>query len=112
MTQLTLADRESCDKAMPWSERLDAPGVLHHFKVRGIERRDIFQGDTGREDFLGRLAKLLPATQTACYAWAVRDLGLALTELARRLGLSPSGVSDAVQRGETLVRENHHKLVT
>ena len=27
---------------MPRSARLDAPGVLHHVMIRGIERRDIF----------------------------------------------------------------------
>jgi REP element-mobilizing transposase RayT len=48
---------------------LDAPGVLHHIIIRGIERRKIFTNDRDREDFLDRLAKLLPETETACYAW-------------------------------------------
>jgi REP element-mobilizing transposase RayT len=39
--------------------------------VRGIERRNIFRDDTDREEFLGRLAKLVPETQTACYAWVL-----------------------------------------
>jgi len=37
--------------------------------IRGIERRKIFINDKDREDMVERLAKLLPETQTACYAW-------------------------------------------
>lgn len=55
---------------MPRSARLDAPGVLHHIMIRGIERRPIFRSDQDREDLLERLSILLPETQTACYAWA------------------------------------------
>jgi putative transposase len=55
---------------MPRQARLDAPGVLHHIMIRGIERRKIFLDDRDREDFLDRLATLLPETGTACYAWA------------------------------------------
>ncbi len=54
---------------MPRQARLDAPGVLHHIMIRGIERRKIFVNDRDREDFLERLSKLLPQTETACYAW-------------------------------------------
>ncbi len=54
---------------MPRQARLDAPGVLHHIMIRGIERRKIFINDRDREDCLDRLAKLLPETGTACYAW-------------------------------------------
>ena len=55
---------------MPRLARLDAPGVLHHVMIRGIERRNIFEDDTDRKDFIERLDILLPKTQTACYAWA------------------------------------------
>ena len=56
---------------MPRQARLDAPGVLHHIMVRGIERREIFKNDEDRKDFLDRLAKLLPMTETSCYAWVL-----------------------------------------
>ena len=39
---------------MPRLARLDAPGVLHHVMGRGIERNDIFQSDTDRQDFVDR----------------------------------------------------------
>ena len=56
---------------MPRQPRLDAPGVLHHVMVRGIERRAIFRDDTDRADFLGRLAALVSATGLSVYAWAL-----------------------------------------
>ena len=55
---------------MPRLARLDAPGVLHHIMIRGIERRKIFRNKKDREDFLDRLGKLLPETRTGCYGWA------------------------------------------
>ena len=56
---------------MPRSARLDAPGVLHHVIIRGMERRSIFRNKLDREDFLRRLGNLLEQTRTACYAWAL-----------------------------------------
>ncbi len=55
---------------MPRQARLDAPGVLHHIMIRGINCRKIFLNNKDREDFLERLSKLLPQTETVCYAWA------------------------------------------
>lgn len=55
---------------MPRQARLDAPGVLHHIMIRGMERREIFLDDGDREDLQERLAHLLPQTGTHCYAWA------------------------------------------
>lgn len=55
---------------MPRQARLDAPGVLHHVMVRGIERRALFRDDADRTDFVERLAALVPATGLAVYAWA------------------------------------------
>ena len=53
---------------MPRLARIDAPGV-DRVMIQGIERRKIFLNDKDREDMLDRLAKLLPETETACYAW-------------------------------------------
>ena len=44
------------------------------------------------------------ARSLLCY-WAVRELGLSQTELARRLHLSPEGISLSVKRGEHLAQE-------
>lgn len=56
---------------MPRLARLDAPGVLHHIIIRGIERRKIFGDDQDKDNLIDRLSILLPETQTACYAWAL-----------------------------------------
>ena len=56
---------------MPRAARLDAPGAVHHVIIRGIERRNIFKDDRDREELLERLGRLLAATKTACYAWAM-----------------------------------------
>jgi REP element-mobilizing transposase RayT len=56
---------------MPRGARLDAPGTLHHVMVRGIERRNIVDDETDREDFIFRLGKLAEATGTVIYAWAL-----------------------------------------
>ena len=55
---------------MPRLARLDAPGVIHHVIIRGIERRMIFRDNKDRKDMIDRLADLLPATKTCCYSWA------------------------------------------
>ena len=49
---------------------LDAPGVLRHITIRGIERRPIFKADQDRKDSLERVSTLLPQTRTVCCAWA------------------------------------------
>ena len=55
---------------MPRTARLDAPGVLHHVMIRGIEGSKIFRNNKDRDDFIERLENLFPSTQTNCYAWA------------------------------------------
>ena len=56
---------------MPRLARLDAPGILHHIMIRGIERQDIFRKDKDRDDFIERLSTILPETKTLCYAWVL-----------------------------------------
>jgi hypothetical protein len=54
---------------MPRLARLDAPGVLHHLIICGVECRLIFKDDQDRENFLERLTILLPETQTIWTRW-------------------------------------------
>ncbi len=53
---------------MPRGPRLDAPGVLHHVMVRGLERRAIFREDQDRRDFVVRVA-----ARAQAHAWAEHD---------------------------------------
>jgi len=41
--------------------------------IRGIEGQKIFLSSRDYEDFLERLAALLPETKTSCYAWALLE---------------------------------------
>ena len=56
---------------MPRGPRLDAPGVLHHVMVRGIERTALFRDQRDRDAFLGRLATVVQPGGAAVYAWAL-----------------------------------------
>src|SRR5574341_946716 len=56
---------------MPRQARLDAPGVLHHVMVRGLERRPIFRDDADRGEFCARVGRLVETTGLAVYAWAL-----------------------------------------
>lgn len=56
---------------MPRKSRLDAPGVLQHVIVRGIEKRKIFLDETDRHLFVKRFTDLLSVTETECLAWAL-----------------------------------------
>ncbi|BBO91405.1 transposase [Desulfosarcina ovata] len=57
--------------AMPRLARLDAPGILHHVIIRGIERKNIFRDTTDKQNLVDRLDQLVPQTQTRCYAWVL-----------------------------------------
>ena len=56
---------------MPRLNHLDTPGVLHHVIIRGIEHKKIFRDKTDRDNFIGRLARLMPETHTCFYAWVL-----------------------------------------
>ncbi|MFB3122270.1 MAG: transposase [Candidatus Binatia bacterium] len=56
---------------MPREARLDAPGILHHVMVRGLDYRAIFRDDVDQRDFLTRLGGLVEATTLTVYAWAL-----------------------------------------
>ncbi len=55
---------------MPRQPRLDAPGVLHHVMVRGIERTTLFRDERDHADFVARVAALAEAGAWVVFAWA------------------------------------------
>lgn len=56
---------------MPRQARPDAPGILQHVMIRGIERGRIFDDDKDRSDFIKRMGELALETETKIYAWAL-----------------------------------------
>ncbi|MFH1628011.1 MAG: hypothetical protein ABIE47_04730 [Pseudomonadota bacterium] len=71
---------------------------------------DIFE--IGVDDIFikGKQQKRVTPRRLFCF-WAVRELGISLTELARRLRISVSGVGYSVERGEIIARENDYQLI-
>lgn len=89
---------------MPRLARLDAPGVLHHIIIRGIERSAIFKDDQDRENLLERLSFLLPETQTICYAWVLMS-----NHAHFLLRSGPAGISQFMQRLLTGYAVSYHR---
>jgi hypothetical protein len=75
--------------------------------IEGIGR--IFRMQPDEIVSKGKQKKKVLARSLLCY-WAVNGLGLSLTELAGRLGMSVPGVGYAAKRGETIARSNHYQL--
>ena len=53
----------------------------------------------------GKVRKRVADRSLLCF-WAVRELGISMTESSRRLNLSLSGVSQSVTRGEKIAEIN------
>jgi hypothetical protein len=70
--------------------------------VMELDASDIWKG--------GKSRNRVAARSLLCF-WAVRELGISMTELSRRLDFSLSGVSQTVIRGEKLAEENGFKLL-
>ena len=72
-------------------------------EILGIEKDAIYSK--------GRRKIQVAARSLLCY-WAVRELGLTATELAKRLGQTQPAVSYAVIRAEQMAKERNYNLVS
>jgi predicted transcriptional regulator len=54
----------------------------------------------------GKYPKVIAARRLVCF-WAVRELGISQTRLARMLRISQPAVSAAVSRGEHLAKDHN-----
>ena len=82
---------------------VDLDGIASRVtEICDIQVNDIF--------LKGKQQKRVKARSLFCY-WAVRELGMSLTELARRLGITVAGVGYSVERGEIIARGNHFQLI-
>ena len=52
---------------MPGKSRSDAAGTLHHVMVRGIERIELFRGETDSNHFAERLVEVMEDTKAKGY---------------------------------------------
>lgn len=82
----------------------------------GITQKDIarrvaciFEIEPGEIFIKDRRKRLSEARGVFCY-WSVRELGISLSNLARDLSITISGVSVAVKRGEMVVRQGGYQL--
>ncbi len=105
---------------MPRLARLDASGALHHVMCRGIERRPIVRDDTDRAVFVEHLRRVLTATGTPCYAWALlpnhvhlllRTGAVPLTTLMRRLLTGYAGAFNRRHRRHGYLFQNRYKSI-
>ena len=71
-------------------------------EICGVKEEEVFSK--------GRQKNRVKARSLLCY-WAVREAGISLRALAKRLGISAPGVGYAVERGEAIVQENHFELI-
>ena len=82
--------------------RLKAVG----FTLEKLARRvaEIFGMEVGDIWLSGKHARIVPARSVFCY-WAVRELGMRETEVARRLKLTQPAVYISVRRGQHIAKE-------
>ncbi len=69
--------------------------------ILGVKSEQIWQK--------GKHRQIVKARSLLCY-WAVLELGISTTELARRIGMTQSAISNSVYRGESIARENRYEL--
>lgn len=88
----------------------------HQYKIEGFDFdkalqlvANIFKLESREIVTAGKQPLRVQARSLLCY-WAVRELGLSVTSVATRLGLTQPAASRAVQRGERLAQEQNYSL--
>jgi len=71
-------------------------------EVLGVEQEKVWAA--------GRHREIVKARSLLCY-WAVRELGVTMISLSRRLDLSVTAIGKAVIRGEGLAKANKYSLI-
>lgn len=85
--------------------------IARGYDLEALAKRveDVFVMEPGDIYSPGKYKRLIKPRSVFCY-WAVRELGETATSLAKRLGLTQSGVSKSVLRGEKIVKDMNLKL--
>ena len=107
-TDFVLAVLEESEESLERRYELETQGVNLDDVARraaflfGIEPNEIYTS--------GKQPSLVGARSLFCY-WAVRELGISATALARKLKLSQPAVSISVKRGEKIARDKDFDLL-
>jgi chromosomal replication initiation ATPase DnaA len=98
----------AAQKALERKYALAAEGVDLDQLLQIVGR--LMSVDPRRIPGTSKLRDIVKARSLVCY-WGAAELGLTLTEMAKRLGISLSTASVAAQRGEQLALENQYSLM-
>ncbi|MBW2139351.1 MAG: hypothetical protein JRH06_17625 [Deltaproteobacteria bacterium] len=95
-------------------ERLDRRHELQRmgYTLERLRERVLDLYGIEKEELLSRSRQKIrsEARSVFCY-WAVLELGISGTEMARRLGMSQSGVAYAIRRGERVAKNKGFKML-
>jgi hypothetical protein len=88
-------------KIMPRQARLDTPGTLHHVIIRGIEKKHLVDDVKDKKEFVFRMddgsrRRFVSEARRIIACRLVKDYGIPLSEIARRVGVSTSAVSKMI----------------
>ena len=72
--------------------------------------KEIFDIDSDDIYSKGRRRRQVEARSLLCY-WAVHELGISCTYLAKHLGMTQPGIGYAVSRGEKIAKTKHYELL-
>jgi putative transposase len=98
----------SAEEAMEKRYALRARGVTLDFiasrvsRVLGVKPEEVWAE--------GKYRRIVEARSLLCY-WAVRELGVPMSSLARKLKVSIPSVSDTVTRGRRIAEEKQLNLL-
>jgi REP element-mobilizing transposase RayT len=76
----------------------------YNFERIGARVAKLYRMETNEILAKGRQRQRVQARSLLCF-WAVRHFGIALTDIARRLDMSPPAIGYAVQRGEAIAKD-------
>lgn len=98
----------SAEESMERRYALRARGVdLDRVTSRVSEVLDVEPEEVWAE---GKVRRIVEARSLLCY-WAARELGIPMSELARKLGISPPSVSESVARGRRIAEAKGCHLI-
>jgi hypothetical protein len=109
-----LGKSEFVGKVLKESEEAMERG--YELRARGFDLERIIGrvgeifGMTGEEMKIGGKDQRSVAARSVVSYWAVKELGVSGTEVARRLRVTQPAVSQAVKRGAMIIEERHLKL--